>query len=89
MDARGSRRSPGRVGFWEGGVNRAGGPHRAPGQHPSQFLWQSASGWAEGAFVSAMKRVGQALETRKPLNIQQMDAELSGKERIPQASPAK
>jgi endonuclease/exonuclease/phosphatase family metal-dependent hydrolase len=39
-------------------------PTNIPGQHPSQFLWQSASGWAEGAFVSAMKRVGQALEMR-------------------------
>jgi endonuclease/exonuclease/phosphatase family metal-dependent hydrolase len=39
-------------------------PTNVPGQHPSQFLWQSASGWAEGAFISAMKRVGQALETR-------------------------
>jgi endonuclease/exonuclease/phosphatase family metal-dependent hydrolase len=39
-------------------------PTDIPGQHPAQFLWQSASGWAEGAFVSAMKRVGQALETR-------------------------
>jgi endonuclease/exonuclease/phosphatase family metal-dependent hydrolase len=39
-------------------------PTDIPGQHPSQFLWNSASGWAEGAFVSAMKRVGQALELR-------------------------
>lgn len=27
-------------------------------------LWNSSSGWAEGFFVSSMKRVGQALETR-------------------------
>ena len=39
-------------------------PTDIPGQHPSQFLWNSASGWAEGAFLSAMKRVGQALEMR-------------------------
>ena len=39
-------------------------PTDIPGQHPSQFLWQSASGWAEGSFISAMKRVGQALEVR-------------------------
>ena len=26
--------------------------------------WMSASGWAEGAFVSALKRLGQATETR-------------------------
>jgi endonuclease/exonuclease/phosphatase family metal-dependent hydrolase len=39
-------------------------PTDIPGQHPSQFLWNSSSGWAEGSFISAMKRVGQALETR-------------------------
>lgn len=27
-------------------------------------VWRSAAGFAEGAFISAMKRVGQALETR-------------------------
>lgn len=30
----------------------------------SGFEWESASAWAEGSFVSAMKRVGQALQTR-------------------------
>src|SRR5262245_37323093 len=39
-------------------------PTDIPGQHPSQFVWQTASGWAEGSFISAMKRVGQALELR-------------------------
>jgi endonuclease/exonuclease/phosphatase family metal-dependent hydrolase len=39
-------------------------PTNIPGQHPSQFVWKSASGYAEGSFVSAMKRVGQAFETR-------------------------
>ena len=39
-------------------------PTNIPGQHPSQFIWNSASGWAEGSFVSSMKRVGQAFETR-------------------------
>ena len=28
------------------------------------YAWKSASGWAEGYFLSSMKRVGQALETR-------------------------
>ncbi len=28
------------------------------------FAWKSASGWAEGYFLSSIKRVGQALETR-------------------------
>lgn len=27
-------------------------------------VWNSSSGWAEGFFISSMKRVGQALETR-------------------------
>jgi len=39
-------------------------PTDIPGQHPSQFVWSSASGLAEGSFVSSVKRVGQALETR-------------------------
>jgi endonuclease/exonuclease/phosphatase family metal-dependent hydrolase len=39
-------------------------PTSIPGQQVSQTLWNTASGWAEGAFVSAIKRVGQALETR-------------------------
>jgi endonuclease/exonuclease/phosphatase family metal-dependent hydrolase len=39
-------------------------PTHVPGQHPSEFVWTSASGWAEGSFVSSMKRVGQALELR-------------------------
>jgi len=34
-----------------------------PGQR-SGYLWHSAAGWAEGYFMSSMKRVGQALETR-------------------------
>lgn len=39
-------------------------PTSIPGQQQSQFLWRTASGWAEGAFISSMKRVGQALEAR-------------------------
>jgi endonuclease/exonuclease/phosphatase family metal-dependent hydrolase len=37
-----------------------------PGQrHPEKgYLWLSAGGWAEGYFMSSIKRVGQALETR-------------------------
>jgi len=33
-----------------------------PGLPP--YAWKTASGWAEGFFVSSMKRVGQALEVR-------------------------
>lgn len=38
-------------------------PSDIPGQK-SGFAWKSISGWAEGFFLSSMKRVGQALETR-------------------------
>lgn len=34
-----------------------------PGQKDG-FEWNSAAGWAEGYFLSSIKRVGQALETR-------------------------
>src|SRR5829696_7097114 len=42
-------------------------PTTIPGQKlpaPREFAWKSASGWADGFFVSSMRRVGQALETR-------------------------
>jgi endonuclease/exonuclease/phosphatase family metal-dependent hydrolase len=39
-------------------------PSYVSGQKLNQFAWRSASGWAEGYFISSMKRVGQALETR-------------------------
>lgn len=38
-------------------------PTTVPGQKDG-FQYLSASGWAEGYFISSMKRVGQALETR-------------------------
>jgi endonuclease/exonuclease/phosphatase family metal-dependent hydrolase len=34
------------------------------GQKIDSFTWNTPSAWAEGSFVSAMKRVGQALQTR-------------------------
>lgn len=34
------------------------------GQKLGAFKWASSSGWAEGCFLAAMKRAGQALETR-------------------------
>lgn len=41
---------------------------RAPTDIPSQkegpYTWASAAGWAEGYYLSSMKRVGQALEVR-------------------------
>lgn len=39
-------------------------PSSIPGQKISSFSWKSVGGWAEGYFISSMKRVGQALETR-------------------------
>ena len=34
------------------------------GQKIDDYTWRSPAAWAEGSFVSAMKRVGQALQTR-------------------------
>ncbi|WP_440956045.1 endonuclease/exonuclease/phosphatase family protein [Methanosarcina sp. Mfa9] len=34
------------------------------GQKLDRYTWKNASAWAEGFFLSSMKRVGQALETR-------------------------
>jgi endonuclease/exonuclease/phosphatase family metal-dependent hydrolase len=39
-------------------------PSPIAGQQIDSYTWRTASGWAEGAFISGMKRVGQALETR-------------------------
>jgi endonuclease/exonuclease/phosphatase family metal-dependent hydrolase len=35
-----------------------------PGQKAGPFAWKSVPGWAEGFFVAAVKRSGQALEAR-------------------------
>ncbi|MFM1813524.1 MAG: hypothetical protein RLZ98_219 [Pseudomonadota bacterium] len=35
-----------------------------PGQKDGAFAWRSVRGWAEGYFLSALKRSGQALELR-------------------------
>lgn len=39
-------------------------PTPVAGQKLDNYTWKSISGWAEGSFLSSMKRVGQALETR-------------------------
>jgi endonuclease/exonuclease/phosphatase family metal-dependent hydrolase len=39
-------------------------PSPIEGQGPERFMWKSAAGWAEGYFISSMKRVGQAFELR-------------------------
>ncbi|MGH9783224.1 MAG: endonuclease/exonuclease/phosphatase family protein, partial [Terriglobia bacterium] len=35
-----------------------------PGRKIDNFTWQTVSAWAEGSFISSMKRVGQALQAR-------------------------
>lgn len=35
-----------------------------PGQKTGRGVWRTMSGWAEGFFLAAVKRAGQALETR-------------------------
>ncbi|MDH5739748.1 MAG: hypothetical protein OEY77_05425, partial [Nitrospira sp.] len=35
-----------------------------PGQKIDNFTWRTVSAWAEGSFISSMKRVGQALQIR-------------------------
>lgn len=39
-------------------------PTDIPGQKLNNYMWKNPSGWAEGFFISSMKRVGQALEVR-------------------------
>ena len=39
-------------------------PTSVDGQKINNYTWRTMAGWAEGSFISAMKRVGQALEMR-------------------------
>jgi endonuclease/exonuclease/phosphatase family metal-dependent hydrolase len=39
-------------------------PSPIEGQLLNTYTWRTMAGWAEGSFISAMKRVGQALELR-------------------------
>ena len=39
-------------------------PSNIDGQKLNTYTWRTMAGWAEGSFISAMKRVGQALELR-------------------------
>lgn len=39
-------------------------PTNIQGHKLTDRTWKTASGWAEGVFISSMKRIGQALETR-------------------------
>jgi endonuclease/exonuclease/phosphatase family metal-dependent hydrolase len=40
-------------------------PTEIPGQKIDNFTWRSADAWAEGFFISSMKRMSQALEARR------------------------
>ncbi|WP_431197100.1 endonuclease/exonuclease/phosphatase family protein [[Micrococcus luteus] ATCC 49442] len=40
-------------------------PTDIPGQKIDSFTWQTADGWAEGSFLSSMKRMSQSLEVRR------------------------
>lgn len=40
-------------------------PTDIPGQKINDYTWKSCAAWAEGAFISSMKRMGQALQTRQ------------------------
>jgi endonuclease/exonuclease/phosphatase family metal-dependent hydrolase len=40
-------------------------PTDIPGQKIDNYTWRSADAWAEGSFISSMKRMSQALEVRR------------------------
>ena len=40
-------------------------PTNIPGQKIDAYTWRSADAWAEGSFISSMKRMSQALEARR------------------------
>jgi predicted extracellular nuclease len=40
-------------------------PTDIPGQKKDNFTWRSADAWAEGSFISSMKRMSQAVEVRR------------------------
>ncbi len=40
-------------------------PTDIPGQKVDNFTWRTADAWAEGSFLSSMKRMSQALEVRR------------------------
>ena len=44
-------------------------PANVEGQMKDRYTWRTMAGWAEGSFISSMKRMGQALEIRSLLDI--------------------
>ncbi|MCX6672652.1 MAG: endonuclease [Methanothrix sp.] len=53
-------------------------PTNIQGHKLSDRTWRTASGWAEGVFISSMKRIGQALETRILIEAIRGDVENTG-----------
>lgn len=43
-------------------------PTAVPGQQETWYRWKTARGWAEGFYISSIKRVGQAIEVRALLD---------------------
>ncbi|MBK1697762.1 endonuclease/exonuclease/phosphatase family protein [Rhodovibrio salinarum] len=43
-------------------------PTAVPGQQETWYRWKTARGWAEGYYISSIKRVGQAIEVRTLLD---------------------
>ncbi|NYT02155.1 MAG: endonuclease [Methanosarcinales archaeon] len=52
-------------------------PSSIAGHRLDERTWKTASGWAEGFFISSLKRLGQALETRMLID-QLFDANANG-----------
>jgi endonuclease/exonuclease/phosphatase family metal-dependent hydrolase len=48
------------------------------GQKVDNFTWRTPSAWAEGSFISSMKRVGQALQVRLEIDRLFDQAQLAG-----------
>ncbi len=44
-------------------------PANINGQKQDRYTWKTMAGWAEGSFISSMKRMGQALEVRGLLDV--------------------
>ena len=55
-------------------------PTSVPGQQETWYRWKTARGWAEGFYISSIKRVGQAIEVRTLLDQLFETAEAEGRD---------
>jgi endonuclease/exonuclease/phosphatase family metal-dependent hydrolase len=55
-------------------------PTTVNGQKEDSYTWKTPAGWAEGYFISDMKRMSQALEVRRLVDRIMDDAEAAGTE---------